>query len=80
MVYSIGGRTSRAARYYAEPSRLGLDEIDRHYGHLAHDSRDHAINLLDAFTDSEGVDVHGVDTAWTPQSPAVAHPENATAQ
>jgi len=25
-----------------------LNLIDRHYGHLARDGRDHAINLLDA--------------------------------
>jgi integrase len=32
-----------------------LTMIDRHYGHLARDGRDHAINLLDAFTGSEEV-------------------------
>jgi len=49
VVHSIGGRTSRAARYYAEPSRLGLDEIDRQYGHLARDGREQATELLDSF-------------------------------
>ena len=33
-----------------------LTMIDRHYGHLARDGREHAINLLDAFTGSETVD------------------------
>jgi hypothetical protein len=32
-----------------------LTMIDRHYGHLARDGRDHAINLLDAFTDPEAI-------------------------
>ena len=35
-----------------------LTMIDRHYGHLAGDGRDHAINLLDAFTGSDAVNVH----------------------
>ena len=30
-----------------------LTMIDRHYGHLARDGRDHAINLLDACTGSQ---------------------------
>jgi hypothetical protein len=34
--------------------------IDRHYGHLAHDSREHAVALLDALA-LEGA----VDAAWT---------------
>jgi integrase len=53
-----------------------LTMIDRHYGHLARDGRDHAINLLDAYTGSESVDVHGVDAGWTSSSPAVAYPAN----
>lgn len=37
--------------------------IDRHYGHLARDEREHAINLLDAHA-AEAVDIRGrpVDT------------------
>ena len=50
--------------------------IDRHYGHLARDGRDHAIKLLDAFTGSDGVDVHAVDAAWTSRLPAVVHSDN----
>lgn len=53
-----------------------LTMIDRHYGHLARDGRVHAINLLDAYTGSESVDVHGVDAAWTSSSPASAYPAN----
>ena len=40
-----------------------LTMIDRHYGHPARDGRDHAIDLLDACTGSESVDVHAVDAA-----------------
>ncbi len=53
-----------------------LTMIDRHYGHLARDGRDHAIHLLDAFTDSEAVDVHGVDAAWTSEASTVVHSDN----
>ena len=35
-----------------------LTMIDRHYGHLAKDGRQHAIDLLDNFN---GVRVHAVD-------------------
>ena len=38
----------------------GIAMIDRHYGHLAHDSRDHAVSLLDALAF-----VRAVDAAWT---------------
>jgi integrase len=53
-----------------------LTMIDRHYGHLARDGRDHAINLLDCYTGSGAADVHAVDAAWTFQPSAVAQPEN----
>jgi integrase len=53
-----------------------LTMIDRHYGHLARDGRDHAIDLLDAFTDSETVDVHAVDAAWTSEASTVVHSDN----
>jgi integrase len=35
--------------------------IDRHYGHLAHDSREHAVALLDALAFERAV-----DAGWTP--------------
>ena len=47
-----------------------LTMIDRHYGHLARDGRDHAINLLDSYSRPEEADVHRVDVAWTPQQPS----------
>ncbi len=50
--------------------------IDRHYGHLARDGRDHAINLLDAFSDSEAVNVHAVDAAWTSEASTAVHLDN----
>ena len=39
-----------------------LTMIDRHYGHLAKDGRQHAIALLDAQTVHN---VHAVDARWT---------------
>jgi len=39
-----------------------LTMIDRHYGHLAKDGRQHAITLLDAHSRT---DVHAVDAKWT---------------
>ncbi len=49
--------------------------IDRHYGHLARDGREHAIRLLDAVT---GADVHTVDAAWTSNERVVADGANVT--
>lgn len=46
--------------------------IDRHYGHLARDGREHAIKLLDTFTGADLVDVHAVDAAWTLKTPSAA--------
>jgi integrase len=54
-----------------------LGMIDRHYGHLARDGRQHAIRLLDQFTGAEP-DVHAVDAAWTLHQQVVAYRENAT--
>ena len=56
-----------------------LTMIDRHYGHLARDGRDHAIHLLDAFTDSEAVGVHAVDAAWTSEASTVVLSDNGQA-
>jgi integrase len=53
-----------------------LTMIDRHYGHLARDGRDHAIKLLDTFTSSDTTNVHAVDAAWTLQPSTVAQQEN----
>jgi integrase len=38
--------------------------INRHYGHLARDGRQRALDLLDAHMDDG--DVHAVDARWTP--------------
>jgi integrase len=53
-----------------------LTMIDRHYGHLARDGRDHAINLLDSYSRPDEADVHQVDVAWTLQQRAVATSAN----
>jgi integrase len=53
-----------------------LTMIDRHYGHLARDGREHAIKLLDSFTSQHTTNVHAVDAAWTLQPSAVAQQEN----
>jgi hypothetical protein len=34
-----------------------LTMIDRHYGHLARDGREHAIRLLDGYADIKATDV-----------------------
>jgi integrase len=38
--------------------------IDRHYGHLARDGREHAVSLLDALAIESAV-----DAGWTPPRP-----------
>ena len=53
-----------------------LTMIDRHYGHLARDGREHAIRLLDNFTGSEPADVHTVDAAWTSERSVAVHVGN----
>ena len=45
-----------------------LAMIDRHYGHLARDGREHAIRLLDIYTAAERLDVHAMDARWTPNA------------
>lgn len=54
-----------------------LSMIDRHYGHLARDGREHASRLLDMFTAAKP-DVHAVDAAWTLTEGGVAHGANKT--
>jgi len=68
-----GISTFELSRYMG--TSLGM--IDRHYGHLARDGREHAIKLLDLFTGAEP-DVHAVDAGWTLNEPAVADGENET--
>jgi hypothetical protein len=54
-----------------------LAMIDRHYGHLARDGREHAIRLLDTFAGSvQPPDVHAVDAAWTQETGPTANADN----
>jgi len=68
-----GISTFELSRYMG--TSLGM--IDRHYGHLARDGREHAIRLLDIFTGAEP-GVHAVDAACTLNERDVAHGENTT--
>ena len=53
-----------------------LTTIDRHYGHLARDGREHAIKLLDALNAPDFDPWTLVDARWTPKQPAGVTPEN----
>jgi hypothetical protein len=53
-----------------------LTMIDRHYGHLARDGREHAIRLLDSLNVPELERWTPVDAAWTSQAPTVADSGN----
>ena len=57
-----------------------LTMIDRHYGHLARDGREHAIRLLDGYAVNANGAVHAVDTPWTPLRPGGARSENGTSE
>ena len=50
--------------------------IDRHYGHLARDGREHAIKLLDALNAPEFDPWTLVDARWTPKTLVGVTPEN----
>ena len=54
-----------------------LTMIDRHYGHLARDGRDHAIQLLDTFN-TDRMNVHPVDIGWTSKPDFVHRVANET--
>src|SRR5262245_41650883 len=53
-----------------------LTMIDRHYGHLARDGREHAIRPLDALSAGERPPWTLVDAAWTPKRPVGVSVEN----
>jgi integrase len=53
-----------------------LTMIDRHYGHLARDGREHAIRLLDELSAGERPRWTLVDAAWTPNSAAGVSNDN----
>jgi integrase len=61
--------------------RMGtsLAMIDRHYGHLARDGREHAIRLLDSYRAAEALDVHAVDARWTLSEASDLSPDNGRA-
>jgi integrase len=53
-----------------------LTMIDRHYGHLARDGREHAIRLLDTLNATETKRWTLVDAAWTSESSTVVDSDN----
>jgi hypothetical protein len=53
-----------------------LTMIDRHYGHLARDGREHAIQLLDALNAPEFEPWTLVDAAWTSKQRAAVSTGN----
>jgi integrase len=53
-----------------------LTMIDRHYGHLARDGREHAIRLLDELSAGKRPPWTLVDAAWTPKPAADAIADN----
>jgi len=53
-----------------------LTMIDRHYGHLARDGREHAIRLLDELSAGERPRWTLVDATWTPEPAAAASKDN----
>ncbi len=59
MALRAGIATFDLSRYMG----ASLTMIDRHYGHLARDGREHAIRLLDTL---HADNVHTVDARWTP--------------
>ncbi len=56
-----------------------LTMIDRHYGHLARDGREHAIRLLDELSAEQRPRWTLVDAAWTPKPAANVSRDNGTA-
>jgi hypothetical protein len=54
-----------------------LTMIDRHYGHLARDGRQHAIELLDALNTPHIKAWTLVDARSTPEQKTVSHPTTA---
>jgi hypothetical protein len=50
--------------------------IDRHYGHLARDGREHAIQLLDSLNVVEAKPWTLVDAGWTSTSESAVSADN----
>src|SRR5215218_1392851 len=57
-----------------------LTMIDRHYGHLARDGREHAIRLLDELSAGQRPRWTLVDAAWTSKAAGDAGRDNGTAR
>jgi integrase len=53
-----------------------LTMIDRHYGHLARDGREHTIRLLDELSAGQRPPWTLVDAAWTPKPSATVSRDN----
>jgi hypothetical protein len=53
-----------------------LTMIDRHYGHLARDGREHAIQLLDELNAGQRPRWTLVDARWTPDGRPSVSPDN----
>jgi integrase len=53
-----------------------LTMIDRHYGHIARDGREHAIQRLDALNAPELEPWTLVDAGWTPTRESAANVDN----
>jgi hypothetical protein len=70
--YRTGLSTFDLSRYMG----ASLTMIDRHYGHLARDGREHAIKLLDALNAPEFDPWTLVDARWTPKQPVGVTTEN----
>jgi hypothetical protein len=73
-------RSVPASRPFTSPAYMGasLTMIDRHYGHLARDRREHAIRLLDKLSAGQRPRWTLVDAAWTPKAAADASRDNGT--
>ena len=57
-----------------------LTMIDRHYGHLARDGREHAIRLLDELSTGQRPRWTLVDAAWRPKPAASASQDNGSSK
>jgi hypothetical protein len=55
-----------------------LTMIDRHYGHLARDGREHAARLLDELSAEQRPRWTLVDAAWTSKAASDASRDNGT--
>ena len=66
---------SKGRGYLSRYMGASLTMIDRHYGHLARDGREHAIRLLDELSSGQCPRWTPVDAGWTPNSAAAVGEE-----